>query len=116
MNSASEAFVPISMFLSVAAVIIVALYLRVQKRKVESTEILAAIEKGVDVKFPEETRSRLLPGLMFLFVGIVMSLALAISLPDDAPSGAWIWGLLPVAVGAAFLIVYMIENKEEVTE
>jgi len=111
MDSAMEAFIPISMFVSLAAVVIVALYLKLQKRKVESTEILAAIEKGVDVKFPDQNKSRLLPGLMWLLIGIVMTVAMGLAIPDDAPAGLWVWGMIPVAVGAAYLIVYRIDQK-----
>jgi len=106
-----EAFIPISLFLCAAAVVIVALYLKLQKRKVESEEILAAIEKGVDVKFPENRKNRLLPGLMWLLIGLVVTAAMAVVVPEHGPSGIWIWGLVPVAVGAAYLIVYRIEEQ-----
>jgi len=112
MPSAMEALIPISMFLSVAAVIIVALYLRIQKRKIESAEILAAIEKGVEIKFPETRNNKLLPGLIWLLTGLVMTIALAMIVPEDAPRGVWVWGLVPVAVGASFLIVHKLENKD----
>ena len=106
-----EAFIPITMFLVFGAVAIVAMLLKNQKRKVESTEILAAIEKGVDVKFPDANKNRLLPGLIWLFVGIIMTLGMAMAIPDDAPSGMWVWGLIPAAVGAAYLIVYRVEDQ-----
>ncbi len=106
-----DAFIPITMFLVFGAVAIVAMFLKNQKRKVESTEILAAIEKGVDVKFPDVNKNRLLPGLIWLFVGIIMTLGMAMAIPDDAPSGMWVWGLIPAAVGAAYLIVYRVEDQ-----
>ena len=106
-----EAFIPITMFLVFGAVAIVAMFLKNQKRKVESAEILAAIEKGVDVKFPDVNKNRLLPGLIWLFVGIIMTLGMAMAIPDDAPSGMWVWGLIPAAVGAAYLIVYRVEDQ-----
>lgn len=112
MSSTAEALIPISMFLSAAAVIIVAMFIKLQKRKVESTEILAAIEKGVDIKFPDQSKNRLLPGLMWLLIGIVMTTAMALAIPDTAPQGVWAWGLIPVAVGAAYLIVYRIEQQK----
>ncbi|MBT3631713.1 MAG: hypothetical protein HOB84_10865 [Candidatus Marinimicrobia bacterium] len=107
-----EEMIPISMFLSAAAIIIVALFLKLQKRKIESTEILAAIEKGVEVKFPDVNRNRLLPGLIWLFLGIIMTLGMALAIPEDAPSGMWVWGLIPAAVGAAYLIVYRIDEQK----
>ena len=107
-----EEMIPISMFLSAAAIIIVALFLKLQKRKIESTEILAAIEKGVEVKFPDVNKNRLLPGLIWLFLGIIMTLGMALAIPEDAPSGMWVWGLIPAAVGAAYLIVYRIDEQK----
>ncbi|NQV41123.1 MAG: hypothetical protein HQ506_02110 [Candidatus Marinimicrobia bacterium] len=111
-----EAFIPITMFLVFGAVAIVAMFLKNQKRKVESVEILAAIEKGVDVKFPDVNKNRLLPGLIWLFVGIIMTLGMAMAIPDDAPSGMWVWGLIPAAVGAAYLIVYRVEDQKGESE
>lgn len=112
MPNGFEAFIPISMFVMIGAVIIVALYLKVQQRKIESTEILAAIEKGVEVKFPDSRKTRLLPGLVWLFLGIIMTLGMAVAIPADAPSGMWVWGLIPAAVGAAYLIVYRVEQQK----
>jgi len=111
-STTAGVFIPITMFISFATVIIVALYLRVQKRKVESAEILAAIEKGVEIKFPDQRKNRLLPGLMWLLIGVVMTIAMALAIPDDVPSRMWVWGLIPVAVGAAYLIVYRIEEQK----
>ncbi|MBT3252750.1 MAG: hypothetical protein HN995_01070 [Candidatus Marinimicrobia bacterium] len=111
-----DAFIPITMFLSFAAVAIAAMILKNQRRKIESSEILAAIEKGVEVKFPEVNRNRLLPGLVWLFLGIVMTLGMALAIPNDAPAGMWVWGLIPVAVGAAYLIVYRIDEQKAGSE
>ena len=111
-----DAFIPITMFLSFAAVAIAAMILKNQSRKIESSEILAAIEKGVEVKFPEVNRNRLLPGLVWLFLGIVMTLGMALAIPNDAPAGMWVWGLIPVAVGAAYLIVYRIDEQKAGSE
>ncbi|NQV16392.1 hypothetical protein HQ531_13100 [bacterium] len=109
-----EALIPISLFLVTGAIIITTLVLRLQKRKVESQEILAAIEKGVDVKFPEQAeKNRLLPGLVWTLVGIVATLAMFAMSPQEIHRGVWIWGLVPVAVGIANLIVYKMENQQE---
>lgn len=116
MDSAMEAFIPITLFLVAGGVAIAAMILRNQKRKIESTEILAAIEKGVEVKFPDINKNRLLPGLVWLFLGFIMTLGMALAIPDDAPSGMWVWGLIPAAVGAAYLIVYRVEQQKGESE
>jgi hypothetical protein len=103
---------PITLFLTIGAIVIVALFIRLKKRRLESKEFLAAIEKGVEVKFPQRNEDRLLPGLIWTFVGIIIAIALAAMSPDHVPSGAWIWGLVPVAVGVSYLIVHHIEGKK----
>ena len=109
----TEVLIPITMFLVAGGSFITTMVLRLQKRKVESAEILAAIEKGVDIKFPEQPKkSRLLPVLMWLLTGLVMFFALGVMMPADAPSGIAIWGLVPVAVGASYLIVYRVEEQK----
>lgn len=109
-----DTLIPITLFLVTGVVIVTTLVLRFQKRKVESQEILAAIEKGVEVKFPEQGgKSRLLPGLIWTLVGIVVTIALAASVTADIHEGGWVWGLVPVAVGAANLIVYKLEIKND---
>ncbi|MCF7823229.1 MAG: DUF6249 domain-containing protein [Candidatus Marinimicrobia bacterium] len=106
-----EIFIPITLFVMTGLVVAVAMIVLYYKRKLESQEIIAAIEKGVEVKFPEKKHNRLMPGLVWTFCGIVMTLAMARIVPEDAPAGIWIWGLIPVAVGAAYLIVYKKENE-----
>ena len=116
MHNVMEAFIPITMFLMVGGVIITAIIFRNKKREIESVEILSAIEKGVEVKFPDVNKNRLLPGLIWLFLGIIMTIGLAVSIPDDVPSGMWVWGLIPAAVGAAYLIVYRVEQQKGESE
>jgi hypothetical protein len=112
MNQVAEAMIPITMFLVAGLVTVAVIVQRYFKRKLESQEILAAIEKGVEVKFPEPRGNRLLTGLIWLSTGIVMTLAMFMVLPDDAPSGLWVWGLIPVAVGASYLYVQHSEKKD----
>ena len=107
-----EIMVPITFFIMTGLIVIAALILRFQRRRLESQEILAAIEKGVEIKFPEPRNNRLLAGLIWLLTGLVATIAMAVVIPEVAPAGIWIWGLIPVAIGAALLIVYRIERKE----
>lgn len=108
-----EAYIPITLFIMTGVVIAVALIMQYQKRRLESLEIIAAIEKGVEVKFPDKKRNRLLPGLVWTLLGLVMTLAMASAMPDHTPSGMWIWGLTPVAVGVSYLIVHRLEGQAE---
>jgi hypothetical protein len=80
-------------------------------------ERLAAIEKGIEVpplpaEFFEDSRkgrrrneplSGLRSGLVWLFVGIALCVALYATHPDRS---LWTWGLLPIAGGLAKLLYY----------
>src|SRR5215207_7158322 len=82
-------------------------------------ERLAAIERGMDIPaLPESfynplTRTRrprtLLTGMIWFFVGI----ALVISLGRVAGEDVMYFGLIPTAVGLAFLLYYLIEGRKE---
>ena len=84
-------------------VIIFALYYNYLKRQSQSREILAAIEKGIEVPFPPPRKyNRRSQGIFWIAIGLALTLALGVS------TGNWriaVWGLMPLAAGvAAFLI------------
>ena len=83
-------------------------------------ERLAAIEKGMEVPplppefFQDGRRSRmrapsdyLRRGLVLLFVGIAISVALF-----NTQRQAYLWGLVPAAVGVAQLLFYYLEGRK----
>lgn len=83
-------------------------------------ERMAAIEKGLEVPPLPETfftdgtppynpRRNLLKGLVWLFVGLAVLLALYKAGEEDA---AW-FGLIPVGIGAAYLIYYAAVGRKE---
>ena len=83
-------------------------------------ERLAAIERGVDIpalpesfyqpisRRPSRTGSTLLPGLIWLFVGI----ALFIALSAVAGHGVSYFGLIPAGIGLAYLIYHFVEGRK----
>ena len=109
---AGEFLIPISMFVMAGLTVIAAIIVGYHKRRLESQEIIAAIEKGVEINFPEKKQNRLLPGLIWTLIGIVITLGMAVSMPHDVPGASWVWGLIPVAIGASYLIVYYLEQKK----
>ena len=83
-------------------------------------ERLAAIEKGMEVPplppefFQDGRRNRvrspsdyLRRGLVLLFVGIAISVALY-----NTQRQAYLWGLVPAAVGIAQLLFYYLEGRK----
>ena len=84
-------------------------------------ERLAAIERGMELPaLPEAFYSpldrnkrprHLLTGMVWLFIGIALFLALGAVAGEDVR----FFGLIPAGVGLAFLIYYFIEGKHEVT-
>lgn len=85
-------------------------------------ERLAAIERGVDIpalpesfyqpisRRPPRTGSTLLPGLVWLFVGIALFVALGVV----AGEAVRYFGLIPAGVGLAYLIHYAVEGRKQV--
>ena len=92
---------------------------RMQRADLRHRERLAAIEKGLELPPDPAERDRapvvrrprhLLRGLVLLFGGIALTVALA---QDRAAEHSYLFGLLPAAVGLAYLIYYFVEGKHE---
>jgi hypothetical protein len=81
-------------------------------------ERLAAIERGMDIPplpesfylslKPQRRSSYLLPGLVWLFVGIGLFVALGAMAGEDARYFA----LIPIGIGLALLIYYFAEGRK----
>jgi Domain of unknown function (DUF6249) len=81
-------------------------------------ERLAAIERGMELPAlpesfyqsfkPARRSSYLLPGLVWLFVGV----GLFVALGAVAGEGVRYFGLIPAGVGAALLIYYFVEGRK----
>lgn len=100
-------------------IVIAVLNYRKRRRLMElnHTERMAAIERGmelpplplelIDGQSGRRRRTSLLPGLVWLFVG----LALLISMGSIAEEEA-LFGLVPTGVGLAYLIYYFTEGRK----
>jgi hypothetical protein len=81
-------------------------------------ERLAAIERGMDIPpLPESfylplkgqrRSSHLLPGLVWLFVGVGLFVALGAVAGDEVRY----FGLIPIGIGMALLIYYFVEGRK----
>ncbi|PZN33382.1 MAG: hypothetical protein DIU71_05195 [Proteobacteria bacterium] len=124
MTVANDFLVPLfgmifSMGLPIAALIVwIVLRYRRHRQLLElhHAERMAAIERGMDVPplplelidgRPRRRRSSLLPGLVWLFVG----LAVLVSMRTIAEREALL-GLIPMGVGLAYLIYYFAEGRK----
>jgi hypothetical protein len=108
-------------------IVVVSLNYRKRRRLMElyHAERMAAIERGMEIPpLPSEIlgpsptkRSTLLPGLIWLFIG----LALLVGLHGEhlgfssALGGPLVLGLVPTGVGLAYLIYHLIEGRKHVT-
>lgn len=97
-------------------------YLEYRKKRdifeMHHKERMAAIDKGMEIpalpaEFYQDTRRRqcgpasnLRRGLVLLLVGLAVAAALAATGQRAAA-----WGLVPAAVGLAYLLVYFIESR-----
>lgn len=105
--------------LSIPIIYIILSYLR-RRRTLElhHAERMAAIERGMeipplppDIWGPRNSRSTLLPGLIWLLVGLALTAGLYGS-NSFGMSGFTVWGLVPTAVGIAYLIHYFVEGRK----
>ena len=96
----------------------IALNYRKRRRLMElhHAERMAAIERGMEVPpLPLELidgrsgrrRSSLLPGLVWVFIGLAM-VAGSLLIGDDLPV---VFGLVPLGIGVAYLIYYAVEGR-----
>ncbi len=94
----------------VAIIAFIVIYLH-KTRQLRSQEILAAIEKGIEVPFPPpKKRNYLNQGLIWTLVGVAFTLALWFSAREMEAAA---WGFLPIAAGVAFLLIALIEGKKK---
>ena len=88
------------------------LFLGYKKKSLQSQQILAAIEKGADVsslKFEEEKPNYMRRGLLLLFFGIALFIALWVQV--ELKVG--IWGLLFIGLGIAYILVEKFDNQTD---
>lgn len=115
-------FIPIiAIFMSLLIPIVFAITDYKRRRDIVEAnhkERLAAIERGMEIPplpesfyqsmRPARRSSYLLPGLIWLFVGIGVFVALGAVAGDDVRY----FGLIPAGVGLAFLIYYVVEGRK----
>lgn len=121
-EDAIAVFIPITaIFMSLLIPIVFAIvdYKR-RKDIVEANhkERLAAIERGMEIPSlpesfylsmkPARRSSYLLPGLIWLFVGIGLYVALGAVAGDEVK----FFGMIPGGVGLAFLVYYFVEGRK----
>ena len=113
-----DVLIPIIALLSTfgaAGVILVFLIIyNYRKRQLQGQEIMAAIEKGIEVPFPPpKKRNYLNLGLVWTFVGVAFTLALWFSAKVMEAAA---WGFLPIALGVAFLLIGYLERRKKASE
>ncbi len=99
----------ISMLVS-AAIIIAAIYFNYKKREQAGKEIMAAIEKGIDVPLlaAQPQSSSYTRGIVWTSVGVAFTLALWASSEEVAAAA---WGLIPIAIGVSYLLIARREDQ-----
>ena len=116
-------FIPVIAIVMGIGIGMLSVYLNYRKRTemfaLFHQERMAAIEKGIELPplpaefFAEDGKSpsphgRLLTGLVWLFLGLALTVALFFT-----HSGAALFGLIPTAIGLAYLIYYFAVGKRE---
>lgn len=110
---------------SITAVIIW-LSLNYHKRRklmeLHHTERMAAIERGMEIpplpielidgrSTPKRRRTALLPGLVWFFIGLAVTVG-TLAGGADADDFPTFIGLIPLGIGLAYLIYYFVEGRQ----
>ena len=116
-------FIPVVAIIFGVAVAIVSIVVahrqRMQRAELRHRERIVAIEKGMELPAdppeietsPTRRPRHLLRGLVLVFVGSALTAAFYQTHGSDFP---YLYGLIPVAAGIAYLIYYFIEGRHEV--
>jgi hypothetical protein len=114
----AEHWIPIvAIFMSIGgviAVVVSVLYFDFRKRNLQHKEIVAAIEKGIEVPLPKtERRERDYRRLGIIWTSLGAAFTVALWVTSFNHFEAAVWGLLPVALGVAFLLIAYFAKKDE---
>lgn len=117
-DSPVEILVPITFFLLILGVVFIAHYLRYKQNIELQTTIRLMVEKGTPVPLelivPKETNTNYLKdmrrGLVLTLLGVTIPLAWAVS---DPAHNNWVWGLIPLALGVAYIISARINKNAQ---
>lgn len=110
-------FIPIIVVIGVFAAIITSIVVKGKHKELEHKQRLIAMEKGIPIPEPppqpmRKKRPTYLKfrawGLVLLFLGIVLIVSIWVA----AGVIGGIWGTVPVAVGAALLVVARLEQND----
>lgn len=114
MNTILELFIPIIAVSTLPIMTYIIVKKKMHDRKLLSKEILAAIEKGIDVPIMPRNISTPLDylrrGIICTVIGLFVGIAFIIEGDIEA---AAILGSIPFAVGVGYLIYYKFATKEE---
>lgn len=97
-------------YVLIVVLIGIALYFVYRKRKLLSEEIRFAIEKGQPYELPKREVNYYLHGILWTIVGVLAFIAILLTTRNF---GLSILGLLPAALGVAFLAVYKKTKREQ---
>jgi hypothetical protein len=111
-----EIVVPLALFLTILLVVIATLALQYRKHAQTQETLRLMIEKGAEI--PPE---RLTPPVSqygdlrrgLILVGAGLSLSIAIGLMRGFGAGSWALGLIPLFIGAGYLIVWRYSQQAE---
>ncbi len=111
-----EIVVPLALFLTILLVVIATLVLRYRKHAQTQETLRLMIEKGAEIPPelltpPVSQYGDLRRGL--ILVGAGLSLSIAIGLMRGFGAGSWALGLIPLFIGAGYLIVWRYSQQAE---
>lgn len=113
--------VPIAFFLTVVGIVLISLLMGFRKERLRHETLRLMVERGAEIPValltgPAKRRSSdLRKGAIWVAVGLGISAALAV-LAHDEPGHAWAIGLVPLLLGAGYLLVWRLEGRDAAPE
>lgn len=107
--------VPLGFFLCLLLIVVAILFFRLRAKRELHETLRRMVEKGADIPAellhpPASKHADLKKGV--LWTGTGASVALALVFLDGLEGGAWSLGLIPLFIGAGYLIVYRLTASE----
>lgn len=108
--------VPLAFFCTILLCVLSAQLIRYRKHAQLQTTLRLMVEKGVEIPAelliaPPTKRNDLRRGTILVALGL--SLVLLIGLVDGFGDGSWAVGLIPAFIGAGYLYVWRVSQREE---
>jgi hypothetical protein len=114
LSSSAATVVPAAFFIAIVGIVVAVLVGRHRRERILHDTLRAMIEKGAEIpaqllgadkRKPDDRRR----GLILVGAGIGLCAFLGVV---DRENGAWAFGLVPLLIGAGYLVAFVLEKRD----